>query len=137
MQGPQHLICGAQLPLIWPGYRARLANGTTREHEQIRDHIRRLYETTVRTENYTCEIKVEELRVRGNEAIIEARQYCPREQRLRDGKIHDVYTSVLQTETWVKTAGGWKLKRVENERDQVIEVDGKPANPDDTPKKPN
>jgi hypothetical protein len=48
-----------------------------------------------------------------------------------------VYTSVLQTETWVKTADGWKLKRVENERDQVIEIDGKPANPDGSPKKPN
>jgi ketosteroid isomerase-like protein len=137
MKAAKDLNFDAQMALISPDYTATLANGTIWKYEQIRDHIRRLYEQTVRTENYTCEIKIEELTVRGNEAIIEARQYCPRKQRLRDGKIHDVYTSVLQTETWVKTAGGWKLKRVENERDQVIEVDGKPANPDGTPKNPN
>ena len=127
----------AQMALISPDYTATFANGTTWKYEQIRDHIRRLNEQTVRTEDITCGIKIEELTIRGNEAIIEARQYCPRKQMLRDGKIHDVYTSVLQTETWVKTADGWKLKRVENERDQVIDVDGKPANPDGTPKKPN
>src|SRR5262245_63787790 len=146
MKAGEDLNFDAQMALISPDYTATLANGTTWKYEQIRDHIRRLYEQTVRTDNYTnvknkrnreCEIKIEELTVRGNEAIIEARQYCPRKQRLRDVNIHDVYTSVLQTETWVKTAGGWKLKRVENERDIVIEVDGKPANPDGTPKKPN
>jgi len=146
MKAAKDLNFDAQMALISPDYTATLANGTTWKYEQIRDHIRRLYEQAVRTDNdtnvknkrnRTCEIKIEELTVRGNEAIIEARQYCPRKQRLRDGKIHDVYTSVLQTETWVKTAGGWKLKRVENERDQVIEVDGKPANPDGAPKKPN
>lgn len=127
----------AQMALISPDYTATFANGTIWKYEQIRDHIRRLSEQTVKTEEITCGIKIEELTIRGNEAIIEARQYCPRKQRLRDGKIHDVYTSVLQTETWGKTATGWKLKSVENERDQVIEVDGKPANPDGTPKKPN
>jgi ketosteroid isomerase-like protein len=127
----------AQMALISPDYTATFANGTTWNYERIRDHIRRLNEQTVKTEEVTCGIKIEELTVRGNEAIIEARQQCPRKQRLRDGKIHDVYTSVLQTETWVKTVDGWKLKRVENERDQIIEVDGKPANPDGSPKKPS
>lgn len=127
----------AQMALISPDYTATLANGTTWTYEYIKAHIRRLNEQSVKGEGDGCGIKIEELTVRGNEAIIEARQHCPRKQRLRDGKIHDVYTSVLQTETWVKTADGWKLKRVENERDQVIEIDGKPANPDGSPKKPN
>jgi hypothetical protein len=97
MKAAKDLNFDAQMALISPDYTATLANGTTWKYEQIRDHIRRLYEQTVRTENYTCEIKIEELTVCGNEAIIEARQYCPRKQRLRDGKVHDVYTSVLQT----------------------------------------
>jgi len=133
----------AQIALISPDYTATLANGKTWNYEQIKEHIRRLNEQTVRSEAVTCGIKIEELTVRGNEAVIEARQHCPRKQRLGDGKIHDVYTSVLQTETWIKTVDGWKLKRVENERDQVIEVDGKPIdpnkpyNPDDPPYAPN
>src|SRR5262245_6330764 len=125
----------AQMALISPDYTAELANGTTWNYEQLKDHIRRLNDQTVKTDANLCRIEIEILTVRGNEAIVEARQHCPRKQRLRDGKIHDVYTSVLQSETWVKTADGWKLKRVENEREQVIEVDGKPANPDGSPKK--
>jgi|SRR5215475_314046 len=130
----------AQMALISPDYTAKLADGRTWNYAQIRSHIQRLNEQTVKQEGNkgnSCRIEIEELTVRGNEAVIEARQRCPRKQRLRDGNIHDVYTSVLQTETWVKTVDGWKLKRVENEREIVIEVDGKPANPDGTLKKPN
>jgi hypothetical protein len=65
------------------------------------------------------------------------------ETRLRDGKIHDVFSSVLQTETWVKTTEGWKKRKVENEREQIFTVDGKshdpykPYDPSDPPYVPN
>src|SRR5262249_49281799 len=71
----------AQIALISPEYTATLANGTTWNYEQIKDHIRRLNDQTVKTDAVTCGIEIEGLTVRGNEAIIEARQYCPRKQR--------------------------------------------------------
>lgn len=125
----------AQIAMTSPDYSATLPNGQTLNYEQLKSYFRRGAEQFV--EIGDLKITAESITVRGNEAMVEARQYFPRKQRLRDGKIHDVYTSVLQTETWVKTADGWKLKRVENERDQIFEVDGKPVNPDGTPKKPN
>jgi len=65
--------------------------------------------------------------------------------RYRDlaGKRRKVDTSVVQRETWAKTAEGWKLKSVDNVRDQKRFVDGKrvdptkPYNPDDPPFNPD
>jgi hypothetical protein len=50
---------------------------------------------------------------------------------------------VVQREIWAKTPDGWKLKSVDNVRNQKIFVDGKrvepgkPYNPDDPPYNPN
>jgi hypothetical protein len=55
------------------------------------------------------------------------------------GKIREVKTSVVQTETWIFTDNQWKLKLVDNVHDQKRFVDGKrvdptkPYNPDDLP----
>jgi ketosteroid isomerase-like protein len=59
------------------------------------------------------------------------------------GKRREVCTSVLQRETWTKTADGWKLKSVDNVRDHKRFVDRKrvdptkPYNPDDPPYNPD
>jgi len=65
--------------------------------------------------------------------------------RFRDleGKRRKVETSVFQRETWARTAEGWKLKMVDNVRDQKRFVDGKrvdpskPYNPNDPPYNPD
>lgn len=77
-------------------------------------------------------------------AVVEVFQEASR-QRDFDGKVRKVDTSVLQRETWVKTPDEWKLKSVDNIRDQKRFIDGKrvdptrpydpnapPYNPDDT-----
>lgn len=46
-----------------------------------------------------------------------------------DGKVRKVDTSVKQRETWVKTPEGWKLKLVDNVRDQKRFIDGKRVDP--------
>jgi hypothetical protein len=61
--------------------------------------------------------------VNGNEAVIDARQTVFRVQKFADGSVHNVTTSVLQQETWVKTANGWKLRSVGSEREQSTIVD--------------
>jgi hypothetical protein len=77
-------------------------------------------------------------------AVAEVFQEASRTRELA-GKVRKVDTSVIQRETWVKTFDGWKLKSVDNVRDQKRFVDGKrvdptkpydpnapPYNPDDT-----
>jgi hypothetical protein len=131
----------AILARISPDFIAVLPDGQLMDYETIKNYIRRGSQQF--TEIGDLSITVESLTVKGNEVIVEARQYFPRKQRLRDGKIHDVFSSVLQTETWVKTTDGWKKRKVENEREQVFTVDGKshdphkPYNPDDPPYSPN
>jgi hypothetical protein len=81
-------------------------------------------------------------------AVAEVFQEASRTRELA-GKVRKVDTSVMQRETWVKTLEGWKLKSVDNVRDQKRFVDGKrvdptkafdpnapPYNPDDSGKKP-
>lgn len=59
------------------------------------------------------------------------------------GKRRKVETSVVQREIWAKTSDGWKLKSVDNVRDQKKSVDGKPVDPtkpyhpDDPPYNPD
>jgi hypothetical protein len=74
-------------------------------------------------------------------AVAEVLQELARYQELA-GKRRKVETSVVQREIWAKTPKGWKLKSVDNVRDQKKSVDGKPVdptkpyNPDDPPYTP-
>ena len=63
----------------------------------------------------------------GNDVSAEVRQHAVRMQLRNDGKVHHVETWVTQRETWSRTPEGWKLRRVDNVRDQRRLVDGKPA----------
>ena len=92
---------------------------------------------------YNIRITIQELKVSENKliAIATVLQEASRYREL-EGKRRKVDTSVVQDETWSKTADGWKLKLVENVRDQKRFVDGKrvdptkPYNPDDPPYNP-
>jgi hypothetical protein len=61
-------------------------------------------------------------------AVAEVFQEATRARELA-GKVRKVDTSVVQRETWVKTPEGWKLKLVDNVRDQKRFVDGKRVDP--------
>jgi hypothetical protein len=75
-------------------------------------------------------------------AVVDVFQESVRKRELL-GKIRDVKTSVLQTETWIFTNKQWKLKLVDNVHDQKRFIDGKridpakPYNPDDPPYEPD
>ena len=53
-------------------------------------------------------------------------QRTARQQRLPDGQLHEVRTSVVQRECWARTADGWQLWRVDEIRPGSTLVDGKP-----------
>jgi hypothetical protein len=79
---------------------------------------------------YNVKITIQKLTVSENKliAIAEVLQESSRFRELA-GKRRKVETSVVQDETWAKTDGGWKLKLVQNVRDQVRIVDGKRVDP--------
>jgi len=73
---------------------------------------------------------IQELTVSENRliAVVEVFQEASRTRELA-GKVRKVDTSVIQRETWTKTLEGWKLKSVDNVRDQKRFVDGKRVDP--------
>ena len=118
----------AQVAQVSPDYSATEPNGQTLNYEQIVAYIRGGPRQIISVQDFN--VTIESLRIRGDEAIVDARQQnFARTQRLNDGNVHNVLTGVLQREIWVKTEKGWKLKRVDNLREKKFLVDGKPFNP--------
>jgi Domain of unknown function (DUF4440) len=58
-------------------------------------------------------------------AIVDQRTV--RQQRFPDGVLHEVRTSVVQREAWIKTPEGWMLWRVDQVQPGATLVDGKPV----------
>lgn len=93
---------------------------------------------------YDQRFTIQKLSVSENKliAVAEIFQEVTRYRELA-GKRRKVETSVMQRETWARTPEGWKLKSVDNVRDQKRFVDGKrvdptkPYNPDDPPYNPD
>jgi hypothetical protein len=93
---------------------------------------------------YNIRFTIQKLAVSENKliAVAEVFQEATRYRELA-GKRRKVDTSVHQRETWAKTPDGWKLKCVDNVRDQKRFVDGKrvdptkPYNPADPPYNPD
>jgi len=69
------------------------------------------------------------IELEGDSASADIAQKTVRMQRFPDGTVHRVESSVVQRETWKKTAEGWKLYRVDNIRDGGLLVDDKPYKP--------
>lgn len=62
----------------------------------------------------------------GDEAAAEIRQHSIRMMRRPTGKVERVENWVTQRETWVRTPAGWRMRRVDNIRDQRVLIDGVP-----------
>ncbi len=87
---------------------------------------------------YNIKNTILNLRLSDNQvvAVVDVLQESVRKRDLV-GKVRDVKTTVLQTETWIYTNKQWKLKFVDNVHDQKRFIDGKrvdptkPYNPDE------
>jgi hypothetical protein len=58
-----------------------------------------------------------------DEAAVTVFQEASRRQDI-DGKLRTVEHTVTQRETWVRTANGWKVRKVDEVRDQKRWIDG-------------
>ena len=74
----------------------------------------------------TMEFEIDSLTVSGDLATAVVHQHLVRMALRPDNQVHHVETWATQNETWRRTAGGWKLYRVDNVRDQRRLVDGQP-----------
>ena len=79
---------------------------------------------------YDIRVRILRLSVSPNQLIAVA-EVLQEASRFRDlaGKRRKVETSVVQRETWSKVGGEWKLKSVDNVRDQKRFIDGKRVDP--------
>jgi hypothetical protein len=79
---------------------------------------------------FNIQVKILRLSVSPNQliAVAEVLQEVTRFRELA-GKSRKVQTSVLQRETWSRIGNAWKLKSVDNVRDQKRFVDGKRVDP--------
>ena len=71
---------------------------------------------------------IDSLTVKDDQAVAVVHQQWTRMQKM-GGKRRRVETSVYQTETWVNTSDGWRLKHIGNLRPGVWVVDGKRVDP--------
>lgn len=69
---------------------------------------------------------IETLEPRGNEVAADVRQHSIRIMRRGEGKTRRVENWVTQRETWLRTPAGWKIRRMDNIRDQRVLIDGVP-----------
>ena len=69
---------------------------------------------------------IQTLEVHGDTAIVVVFQETSRAQRLPDGTLHQVETSVTQREWWRCTPVGWQLWRVDEVDEGTLLIDGKP-----------
>lgn len=98
-------------------------NVSTREqmYERTRAFIARIERFDFLSEDITA------LTLEGDTAHAIVLQRTVRQQRLDDGMLHDVRTSVVQRESWIRTKGGWLFWRVDQIQPGETLVDGRPV----------
>ena len=92
-------------------------------YERTRQFIGRIAEFDSLTETITG------LTLAGDTAHAIVDQHTARKQRFPDGSMHEVRTSVVQRESWIRTPEGWLMWRVDEIKPGQTLVDGKPIPP--------
>lgn len=97
-------------------------NVSTRDqmYQRTRNFIGRIERFDSLSETITA------LTLAGDTAHAVIDQRTTRQQRFPDGALHEVKTSVVQRESWIKTPEGWLLWRVDQIQPGQTLVDGQP-----------
>ena len=78
--------------------------------------------------NISISNTIESLDVQSDVAVAVVHQQWSRMQ-MKAGKLRRVDTEAIQTETWVNTKDGWKLKHIDNVKPGAWYIDGKRIDP--------
>jgi len=109
-----------------PDFTVTTANGQTWDLETSLGYSKSGFEQVDST--ITISNTIDSLTVNDDQAVAVVHQQWTRMQKMK-GKRRRVETSIIQTETWVNTADGWRLKHTGNIRTGVWVVDGKRVDP--------
>jgi hypothetical protein len=112
------------IALRTPDFSVATPDGARHDAGQMADFTRNLLANVERWEALSFEI--DSIAWQSGEAAAEVRQHSIRLMRRPEGKIQRVENWVTQRETWVSTPEGWKIRRVDNIRDQRVLIDGVP-----------
>jgi hypothetical protein len=109
-------------------FHAIFPDGKVGDHKTMEQYSKQFLEGN--EPPYNIRITIQALTVSEHRliAVAEVLQEVSRYREMA-GKRRKVDTSVVQRETWAKTGDGWKLKLVDNVRDQKRIVDGKRVDP--------
>jgi ketosteroid isomerase-like protein len=115
---------GAVLALRTADFQVMTPDGTIHGAQEMADFTRNLLANVERWDALSFDI--ESIALAGNEAAAEVRQHSIRLMRRPGGVAQLVENWVTQRETWVLTAQGWRIRRVDEIRDQRVLIDGVP-----------
>jgi hypothetical protein len=107
-----------------PAFHTITPDGAISTREQMYDRTRNFIGRIERFDSLSE--KITALTLSGDTAHAIVDQRTVRQQRLPDGALHQVQTSVVQRESWVRTVTGWLLWRVDQIQPGQTLVDGKP-----------
>jgi Domain of unknown function (DUF4440) len=108
-----------------PDFHTITPDGKVSTREQMYDRTRAFIGRIERFE--TLSEAITGLTLVGDTAHAVVDQRTTRQQRFPDGALHEVRTSVVQRESWIKTPEGWLLWRVDEIQPGQTLVDGKPV----------
>jgi len=116
----------AMRALRTPDFTVDLPNGQRWDLEDSLNYSRAGFQQV--QSNIRVSNTIESLDVHGDEAIAVVHQQWSRMQ-IKAGKLRRVDTEAIQTETWVNTKDGWKLKHIGDVKSGAWYVDGKRIDP--------
>jgi hypothetical protein len=112
------------MQLRHPAFHTITPDGNVSNREQMYERTRAFIARIERFDSLTETITG--LRLSGDTAHAIVQQRTVRQQRLPDGLLHEVRTSVVQRESWIRTPQGWLFWRVDQIRPGETLVDGQP-----------
>jgi hypothetical protein len=107
-----------------PAFHTITPDGNVSTREQMYERTRAFIARIERFDSLSEEITALTLVRDTAHAIV--LQRTVRQQRLNDGALHEVRTSVVQRESWIRTRAGWLLWRVDQIQPGETLVDGRP-----------
>ena len=107
-----------------PAFHTITPDGTVSNREQMYERTRMFIARVERFDSLSEMISG--LVLAGDTAHAIVDQRTVRQQRFPDRSLHEVRTSVVQRESWIRTAQGWLLWRVDQIQPGETLVDGQP-----------
>jgi len=107
-----------------PDFHTITPDGKVSNREQMYDRTRQFIGRVAEFDSLSE--RITSLTVNGDTAHAIVAQSTVRKQMFPDSTMHEVKTSVVQRESWIKTPQGWLMWRVDQIKPGETIVDGKP-----------